>query len=117
MKYCIRFGRFILLGSLLLALGSQVQQTVVAHQFTNQFREKTGGEITWSSFENGVLGSSVRITDLKIFDASERGGALLVEMPELYLEYDREAWAQGKIHLKDLRMVIRNVNLMEPRFW
>lgn len=63
----------------------------------------------------GLTEPIVRIGNLKLYNPPESGGETFVDVPELYVEYDRGATLLGRIHLKLLRLNLAEVNIVEGK--
>ena len=50
-----------------------------------------------------------------IYNSAEFGGSPLIDMPELHVEYDRDALVARKIHCKLLRFNLAQINIVEDK--
>jgi len=55
----------------------------------------------------------VTIENLVIYNSAEFGGSPLIDMPELHVEYDRDALFSNKLHFKLVRFNLAQVNIVE----
>jgi uncharacterized protein involved in outer membrane biogenesis len=72
----------------------------------------TGMETHFDKFFVGVAKPVIHIENFKLYNPAEFGGAPLVDMPELHLEYDVAALRAGKVRIKLLRVNLAEVNLV-----
>jgi len=90
----------------------------------HQIRAQTGMDVKIGSFSLGLLSPVVRIENLKLYNTPEFGGTPFLDVRELYVEFDRVALAERKLHIRFLRLnlaeltVVRNdqgrTNIISP---
>jgi hypothetical protein len=76
-------------------------------------RTETGMRTEVGRVEVGLLRPTLRVENLVLFNTPEFGGEPFLILPELYLEYDREAAQAGHVHLKIVRLNIAEVQVVE----
>ena len=59
--------------------------------------------------------STIHIQNFVLKNPAEFGGDNFVEMPELFLEYDREALRSGRLHLNLVRIEVAKVHVVETK--
>jgi hypothetical protein len=69
----------------------------------NRIRAQTGMTAEIGKFHLGLTEPVVTIKNLKIYNTPEFGGAPCLDIPEIHVEYDREALAKKQIHLTLVR--------------
>lgn len=67
----------------------------------------TGLKISIKSFNVGIFKSAVRIKGLKVYNPKTFKDRTMVDMPEIYVNYDLPAVLFGKIHLRALRLHLK----------
>jgi len=67
----------------------------------------TGLKIGIRSMNVGIFKTAVRIKGLKVFNPRQFKDRLMVDMPEIYVDYDLPAILTGNIHLKNLRINLK----------
>ncbi len=76
----------------------------------------TGLELSMKSINVGILNTSIGINGLQLFNPPGFIDKLMVDLPEVYVDYDLGAFIKGKVHLEETRLdlkefsVIRNEN-------
>lgn len=76
----------------------------------------TGLRLNMASLNVGIIKTLVGIRDLRLFNPKGYKDKIMLEMPEIYLDYDLPAVMRGKIHLEELRIdmkefvVVKNEN-------
>jgi hypothetical protein len=69
----------------------------------NRIRAETGMGVEIGKFHFGLTEPVVTIKNLKLYNSPEFGGTPFLDIPEIHVEYDREALAQNQIHLTLVR--------------
>lgn len=114
MKFIFRWAfRLALLLIVLLVALVLLKDTLVKSVAEYRVRAKTGLEVKIGKFEIGLLTPTVTIEDFVLYNPAEFGGSPFVDFPELHLEYDWEALARQKLHLKLARINLRELNIVE----
>jgi len=67
----------------------------------------TGLPLKMKSFDIGIIKTFVKIDDLRLFNSPGYKDKIMLEMPEIYVDYDLPAIFKGKIHLKDVRIDLK----------
>ena len=78
----------------------------------HRIQSVTGMETRIGRLEVGVMHPVIHIENFRLYNTAEFGGSPLVDLPELHLEYDAAALANGKLHIKLLRVNLAEVNLV-----
>ncbi len=105
-------GAFIAL-LLLIVAGIFSIDTVARLTAERRVRAATGMETKIGKFSVGLASGNVHIENFVMKNSAEFGGESFVEMPELYIEYDREALRAGKLRLKLVRINIASIHVIE----
>ena len=67
----------------------------------------TGLKLSVRSLNIGVVKTLVDIKDLKLFNPKEYPDRVMLDMPEIYVEYDLPGIFRGKVHLKYIRIDLK----------
>ena len=78
-------------------------------------RAETGMETTIGKFTVGLKTSTIHIENFVLKNPAEFGGDTFLEMPELFLSYDRDAMRSGKLHLNLVRIDVSKVHVVENK--
>ena len=81
--------------------------------FVALIQQKTGYPASVEKLEIGILSSTLRIRGLKLNYPADKGGGILLDSPEIFVQYDREAAQRNEIHLKQLRWDIREIGVAD----
>ena len=79
--------------------------------FIAMVEQKTGYAATVDTFKVGLLTPTLHILGLKLNYPADKGGRVLMDSPEIFVEYDRDAAKRNEIHLKQLRWNIREIGV------
>ncbi len=101
----------VVLAAVLLLSKDSILRTVAEHRISSQ----TGLETHIDRFDVGLLSPAVTITGFKLFNPPEFGGGLFLDLPELHMEYDREALARQRLHVTLARIHVAEVNVVQDR--
>ena len=99
----------------LLVLGVVCRDAILKVVAERQICAETGMDARIGKFHLGLREPVVRFENFKIYNTDEFGGAPLVNIPELYVEYDRTALLSQKLHLTLVRFNLAEVNVVEGR--
>lgn len=102
---------FLVLGGVLVLSKDALLKSLAERRI----RQETGLPVTLGQFRAGLISASLHIQDFKLFNSPEFGGAVLVDLPELYLEVDPARMASGKLHFKVVRLHLRELNLIRNK--
>lgn len=82
---------------------------------TIQSRVNASGvaEVEIGSLNIGLLRPHLEVRDLKVFGQSQFGGVQLLDLPELRVEYDREALNRQELKLRLVRLRLNELTLMD----
>lgn len=106
---------FIILVVLAVA-GILLLDTAAKNVAESQIRAELGMDAKIGKFTVGLASPTITIEEITLFNKAEFGGAPFVNMPELHVEYDRDALALGKVRLKLVRLNIEEVHVVEDQY-
>lgn len=69
----------------------------------NRIRAQTGMTAEIGKFHLGLTEPVIVIRDLKVYNPPDFGGTPFLDIPEIHVEYDREALAKNQIHVTLMR--------------
>jgi hypothetical protein len=64
----------------------------------------TGLKLRMRSFRVGLINTLVGIRNLRLYNPGGYKDSIMVDMPEIYVDYDLPAIFKGKIHLEEIRI-------------
>jgi uncharacterized protein YhdP len=74
--------------------------------------EETGLRAEISGFNTALASGALQLREVKLYNSAEFGGALMAVIPELTLELDLADAAQGRLHFRDLRFNLTELNVI-----
>ncbi len=87
--------------------------TILRVTAENRIRAQTGMGAEIGKFHLGLLEPVVSIKDFKIFNPPEFGGTPFLNIPEIHVEYDRDALLKNKIHLTLVRFNLGELDIVK----
>ena len=79
----------------------------------HNIRAQTGMDVEIGSFHLGLTEPVVTIKELKIYNSPDFGGAPFLNIPEIHVEYDRDALARRQLHLTLLRFNLAELDIVK----
>lgn len=104
MKKILSIIFFIFLSLVILVLA---RNTIIKTTFSATVKAITGLTLEIKSMDIGLFKSAVAVKDLKIFNPPGFEEQLMVNMPEIYIDYDLDALLNKKIHLQEVRIHLK----------
>ena len=77
--------------------------TILRFVVENRIRVQTGMTAEIGKFHFGLTEPVISIKDFKVYNLPEFGGVPFLNIPEIHVEYDRDALAKNQIHVMLLR--------------
>ena len=74
---------------------------------TNKVEAITGLKMSIVDINVGILKTSIGIKRLKLFNPDGFSDRLMVDMPEVYVDYDLPAFLKGRLHLEEVRLNLK----------
>lgn len=87
--------------------------TILRTVAVNRIRAQTGMEAEIGAFHFGLLEPVVTIKDLKLHNPPSFGGTPFLTIPEIHVEYDRDALAKNQIHLTLVRFNLGELDIVK----
>ncbi|MFH1776446.1 MAG: AsmA family protein [Candidatus Omnitrophota bacterium] len=102
-----RLLTLVVLVSILAAAIGFTKNIIAKTAITQGVKVITGLKLDINRMNVGVINSLIDITDVKLFNPPEFKDALMIDMPEIYVEYDLGAFLNKKVHLKEVRLNLK----------
>lgn len=111
-RWCFR----LLVLALLLLLGLWLTMDQISKEVTEKrLEEWTGLSASIGRMEVGWLRPTVRLENVLLYNSAEYGGTPCLSVPELWVEYDRGALWNRRLHFKVLRLNVAELHVVEGR--
>ena len=106
------FGLLLLVVALavILLLSRDAIFRVIAE---NRIRAQTGMDAEIGKFHVGLLEPVVTIKDFKLYNPPDFGGTPFLNIPEIHVEYDRDALKKNQIHLTLVRFNLGELDIVK----
>jgi uncharacterized protein involved in outer membrane biogenesis len=104
--------------AVLLALGAALllaKDALAQRLLEGRVRREAGVPAHLGQVEVRLGSASVRIRDFQLFNPPEFGGAVFVDLPELYLQADLGQLLRGKLRFKLVRLHLREFNVIRDQ--
>jgi hypothetical protein len=113
-KFIFKWGLRLLLLAVVLAVIfflslDSILRVIVQHNV----RQQTGLTVKIGKFHLGLLEPVVEIKDLRLYNSGQYGGTPLLTIPEIHVEYDRDALKRNEIHLTLLRFNLGELDVVK----
>lgn len=79
----------------------------------SSIRAQTGMEAQVGKVNVGLIRPTLRVENFTLYNSAEFGGSPMLTLPEIFLEYDRDAASRQQLHLRLLRVNLSEVNIVE----
>lgn len=79
----------------------------------HNLRANTGMEAELGQFHLGLVEPEITLRDLRLYNGPQFGGAPFLNIPELHVEYDRDALRHGQIHVTLMRFNLAELDIVK----
>ncbi len=79
----------------------------------NRIRAQTGMDAEIGKFHLGLLEPVITLKDFRIHNPPDFGGTPFLNIPEIHVEYDREALAKNQIHVTLMRFNLGELDIVK----
>jgi uncharacterized protein involved in outer membrane biogenesis len=107
---CLLLLVVVLVVAVILSLDTIVKQVV-----QSRFRSETGMDVKIGKMDIGLATPTIAIEDFKIYNPPDFGGSLFLSMPEIYVDYDRDALRARKLHLNLVRINLAEIDIVQDK--
>ena len=114
----LRIGLKIVLGGVavlltLLLVGLLSFDWIVKRTIQSRVNASGVAEVEIGSLNIGLFRPHLEVRELKVFGQSQFGGVQLLDLPELRVEYDRDAFKRQELKFRLVRIRINELTLMD----
>ena len=96
-----------------LVVLSFVKDTLVKASVEKGVELVTGLPLKMRSLNVGIINTLVGIRNLRLFNPSGYKDKIMLDMPEIYVDYDLPALIKGKIHLQEMRIDLKEFTVVK----
>lgn len=83
------------------------KNVIIKASVTAGARAITGLKLSIRSMDIGVFKSLIGINELQLYNPSEFEDELMIDLPEIYVDYDLGAFMKGRTHLEEVRLNLK----------
>ena len=105
--------RLIVLAVVLVAVFLLSLNTLLRILVEHNIRAQTGMDAEIGRFQLGLTEPTITVQDLNIFNPPSFGGTLFMRIPEIHVEYDRQALARRQLHFTLVRFNLGEVCIVK----
>jgi len=99
----------VVLVVILLLSYNSILRVVIEHNI----RAQTGMDAEIGSFNFALFSPTIRIQNFKLYNSRDYGGTPFLDIPEIYIEYDRAAFARREIHITLMRFNLGELDIVK----
>jgi hypothetical protein len=115
-KFVFRWAFRLVLLALVLAIGLLLLKDTIARNLAEErVRAETGFDAKIGNLEFSLFAPRMTLENVVLYNPVEFGGSIFLDVHDLNFEYDRSQLALGKLHLKLLRLNLREFHIVENR--
>jgi len=103
----------VILGVTVVVVAVLSLDSVVRQIMEHNIRAQTGMDAEIGRVSVGILEPRIEINDLKLYNPPSYGGTPFLNIPEIHVEYDREAIAHSKLHLTLVRFNLGELDIVK----
>jgi hypothetical protein len=107
--------RLFLVCVVLLIAAILLLDTIAREVLEYRLRNETGLEAKIGKVHIGLLHPECTIEHFVLYNSADFGGSPLIDMPELHVEYDRDALLSRKLHCRLVRFNLAEINLVDDK--
>lgn len=108
-KWAIRLVLLVMVLAVILYLSFDPILGLIA---SHSIRQQTGMQTEIGKFHVGLTEPIIEIKHLELFNTAQFGGTPFVNIPEIHVEYDREAMRKGRLHINLLRFNLGELDIV-----
>ncbi|HVU07078.1 MAG TPA: hypothetical protein VHG89_00885 [Verrucomicrobiae bacterium] len=105
--------RLFILAVVLIVIALLSYNSILRLIIERNIRAQTGMDAEIGRFHLALTEPTIEIQNLKIYNSKDFGGTLFLDIPEIHVEYDRDALAHREIHLTLLRFNLGELNIVK----
>lgn len=113
-KFVFRWAFRLVLLAVVLAIGLLLLKDKIARNLVEErVRQETGFDVKIGKLEFSLFAPRVTLENVVLYNPAEFGGSVFLDIPDLHIEYHQKPLALGKLHLKLLRLSLKEFHIVE----
>ena len=106
--------KIVLIGSLGLVVVLVLAKNVVANMaVTGAVKAITGLQLKIRRMDVGLTATRIGVEGLEVLNPAGFHDTVMVDLPEIYVDYDLGAFLSGRTHLKEVRLRLRELTIIK----
>ncbi|MCK5512737.1 MAG: hypothetical protein KAI96_07995, partial [Thermodesulfovibrionia bacterium] len=101
----------LVLIALLFAGKNLIAKTAV----TSSVKAVTGLKLDMSSVEVGIMNTLIGISDMKLYNPPGYTDKVMLDMPEIYIDYNLGSFLKRKAHLEEIRIDLKELTVIKDK--
>ncbi len=115
-KRLFRWALYLFMMVLVLVVAAVLLLNPIVKQLVqSRFRSATGMDVKIGKMDIGLGTPTIAMEDVKIYNTPGLGGSLFLSMPEIFVDYDRDAMRAHKLHLNLVRITLAEIDLVQDK--
>jgi hypothetical protein len=118
MKWIFKWALRLFIAAVVLAVVGIVvlllsYNSILRVAIEHNIRAQTGMDAEIGSFNFALTSPTIKIQNFKLYNSSDFGGTPFLDIPEIYVEYDRAALARKEIHITLMRFNLGELDIVK----
>ncbi|MGD1085041.1 MAG: hypothetical protein ABSA47_09870 [Verrucomicrobiota bacterium] len=116
MKRLFKWALYLFLFVVVLLVAAVLLLNTIVKEFVQRrLRSETGMDVRIGKIDIGLATPTIAIENFKIYNSPQFGGSPFLDIPEIFVEYDRDAIRAGKLHLKLVRVDLAEIDIVQDK--
>jgi len=109
MKKSVLVATILVAVILALSIALSIKNVIAKKAISSGVKAMTGLKLSIGSVNVGIFKSAIGIKDLKLQNPGGFQDKFMVDMPEIYIDYDLRAFLNKKVHLEEVRLNLKEL--------
>ncbi len=105
--------KFLLGLFVLMVLFSFLKNTITKSILLHGVKALSGLEARLKSIDVGLIKTSIQMKEFQLLNPTGFKDQTMIDLPELYINYDFVAFLSGKVHLEELRLHLKELTVIK----
>ena len=114
MKFLVRWiFRILVIVLVLGAVAILCKDVLLKELAEKRLRDATGLDVHIARIEFGLFSPVLHAEGIRLYNPPEFGGGLFIDLPELHVEYDRDALSERRLKLHLVRVNLAEIDIVD----
>ncbi|HTV75963.1 MAG TPA: hypothetical protein VMD57_03115, partial [Candidatus Baltobacteraceae bacterium] len=105
--------RLLILAVVLVVVCLLSYNSILRVVIEHNIRAQTGMDAEIGSFNLALFSPTITIQNFKLYNSRDFGGTPFLDIPEIYVEYDRAALTRQQVHITLLRLNLGELDIVK----